>query len=45
MHNIIKIMSENDVCEYNLLFPNSIKTIISVSSSFLSYMYYETKEE
>lgn len=45
MHDFIKIMSEDDVCEYNLLFFNGAKIRKSVSSAFSAYMYYETKEE
>ena len=46
MHDFIKIMSEYDVCEYNLLFSNGEKKIRkSVSYDFSSYMYYKTKEE
>ena len=45
MHDFIKIMSEYDVCEYNLLFSNGEKIRKSVSSAFSSYMYYKTKEE
>ena len=45
MHDFIKIMSEDDVCEYNLLFFNDAKLRKSVNSAFSAYMYYETKEE
>lgn len=45
MHDFIKIMSEDDVCEYNLLFFNGEKIRKSVSSASSAYMYYEIKEE
>ena len=45
MHDFIKIMSEDDVYEYNLLFFNGEKIRKSVSSASSAYMYYEIKEE
>ena len=45
MHDFIKIMSEDDVCEYNLLFFNDANIRKSVNSASSAYMYYETKEE
>ena len=45
MHDLIRILSCDEIYEYNLLFSDGSKIRKSVESAFSSYMYYETKEE